>query len=150
MTWESFLNHLPCMKCGRCCLKVQISSDSWVWVGFVPHGQCREKQRKKKLKINHCSRATYIKLYSSFKLCFVHSILLCIWTLTVRYNLINVMHCSLLKYSNKLVWGKLAAVELWHNGISLCEELRVKAKVFRFHLSHINIYWKLNAGGAVS
>lgn len=28
MTQESFLNYPPCMKCGRCCLKVQISYDS--------------------------------------------------------------------------------------------------------------------------
>lgn len=42
---------------------------------FCPTWAVQGRQRgKERLKINHCCGATYIKLYSSFKMCFVHSI----------------------------------------------------------------------------
>lgn len=70
------------------------------WCRFCPTWAVHEKQRKEKLKINHCLRATYIKLHSSFKMCFVHYISVINVHLDfdkVRYSLRNVIHYSLLR-----------------------------------------------------
>lgn len=79
-------------------------------VEFCPTWAVQQKQREERLKINHCWRATYIKLYSSFKMCFVHYI-----------YVINVH----LDFDSKVQFEKCntllspqTVVELCHNGIS--------------------------------
>lgn len=104
MAQKSFLNYPPCTVW-------KVVGAVWKYGSVMTHECCRfrptwavqEKQRKEKLKINHCWRATYIKLHSSFKMCFVHYISVINVHLDfdkVRYSLRNVMHYSFTQTSS--------------------------------------------------
>lgn len=123
----------------------------WKYKSIMTHECCRfcpiwsvwEKQRNKRLKINHCLRATYIKLNSSFRMCFVHYIYVrnVHLYLTLRYVLWNVIYYGLPK--------QVSVVELCHNGISYVKNSGQKQEhrgflVVYYLESRVRLFWKLN------
>lgn len=102
MAQESFLNPPLCLKCGWCCLKVQINYDSWV-LTVLSHMASVGKAKKGKPQNKSLLGEVYISnstAHSKWVLSTIAMLQMHIWTLTVRCSWTNVIYRSLLKQVN--------------------------------------------------